>query len=121
MEGGAIGVGLEDGGGWLETTSVTQNARSGGGVVREDSLVLEASISPSEDFVNGASDTVGLGVKGRLPLHTAGGSEAVADVLLPHWGGGIAVHTAVAAGLPGLGDCVVGETVGCRSDRMAVG
>ena len=104
MEGGAIGVGLEDGGGWLETTSIAQDARRGGGIVREDSRVLEPSISPSEDFMDGASDTVGLGVKGRLPLHAAGGSEAVADVLLPHWSGGIAVCTAVAAGLPGMGD-----------------
>ena len=121
MEGGTIGVGLEDGGGRFKAVGVTQNTGSGRGVVRCDGLVLEASISPPEDFFDGAGDTVGFGVKGGLPLRTAGCSEAVADVLLPHWGGGIAVRTAVAAGLPGLGDCVVGETVGCRSDRMAAG
>ena len=84
MEGGAIGVGLENGDGWLETTSIAQDARSDGGIVWEDSRLLEPSISPSEDFVDGASDNVGLGVEGRLPLHATGGSEVVADVLLPH-------------------------------------
>ena len=121
MEGEAIGVGLEDGGGRFEAFGVTQNAGSGRGVVRCDGLALEASIAPPEDFLDGAGDTVGLGVEGGLPLRTAGCGEAVADVLLPHWCGGVAVRTAVAAGLPGLGDCVVGETVGCCSDRMAVG
>ena len=120
-DGEAIGVGLEDGSGRFEAFGVTQNAGSGRGIVRCDGLVLEALISPPEDLFDGAGDAVRFGVEGGLPLYTAGRGEAVADILLPHWGGGIAVRTAVAAGQPGLGDRVVGETVGCRSDRMVVG
>jgi hypothetical protein len=117
----AIGVGLENGGGWLDAFGVAQNAGGSRGVGWCDGIVLEAPIAPSEDFFDSARNSVRLGVEGELPLRPAGCGEAVADVLLPHWCGGVAVRTAVAAGLPGLGDCVVGETVGCRSDRMAAG
>ena len=98
MEGRAIGVGLEHGGGWLETASIAQDAGSEGGVAREDGFVLEAPVLPSEDFLDGSSNAVGLGVEGKLPLHAAGGGEAVPDILLPHWSGGVAVCTAVATG-----------------------
>ena len=104
LKGRAVRVGLEDDDGGFEATGVAQNARSDGGTVREDGCVFEPSISPSEDFVNGASDAVGLGVKGRLLLQAVGGSVAVADILLPHWSGGVAVRAVVAARLPGLGD-----------------
>ena len=104
LKGRAVRVGLEDGDGGFEATGVAQDARSAGATVRGDGCVLEPSISTAEDFVNGASDAVGLGVKGRLLLQAVGGSVAVADILLPHWSGGVAVCAAVAAGLPDLGD-----------------
>ena len=117
----AIGVGLENGGGWLDAFGVAQDAGGSRGVDWCDGIVLEASIAPSEDFFDGARNSVRLGVEGKLPLCPVGCGEAVANILLPHWSGGIAVRAAVAVGLPDLGDCVVGDTVGGRSDRMAAG
>ena len=121
IKGRAVRVGLEDCGGGLEAVGVAQDSGGNGGKVRGGGRVLERSIPPAENLVNGASDAVRLGVKRGLLLQAVRGSVAVADVIRSVRIGSVAVLAVVALGGPEVGDCVVRDAVGRFGGGVAAG